>query len=505
VIGNALQRRDGRGDVWLLPENATVGRLAGQVVRVDQQPPDAVHRVRIQAVAPPRCVVHAFTDRAGNFGVDLPVGQYRVGVDQRGFGAGTNGVITVRPGTTANVTLVAPPLTGRVIAAGPGRTRAAGRPVRQGAWLTFGVAEGLPNSRVRALRQDRQGELWAATEGGGVARFDGARFTTYTTEDGLASDSVGAIEEDAQGDLWFSSSSDSGAGVTCLRRGSNQFVTFDSADAPGMDYVGTMAVDRHGSLWLEGGGGLTRWDATRRQFVHHTTRDGLSGILAGPIHAGPSGRLWVGSWVIDRLGEWTDNGLVTHKAPSAIHGCYHVLEDRLGGVWVSGVAPWRSHQSQPVLWRYDTAEKRWARFGTEQGCDGSGVECLYEDSRGQVWAGTSRGLLRYRAGRFENFSTITGLGEETVLAVLEDRDGRMWTGVEGVGLRRFDPAWTTYTTAQGLAGDAVQALAEWRGRLVVSTKRGLSQTSAHEPGHFELMADGEVGALQVDRTDLLWV
>jgi ligand-binding sensor domain-containing protein len=39
--------------------------------------------------------------------------------------------------------------------------------------------------------------------GGGVTRYDGKRFTTYTTEDGLAGNWVRSAIEDREGVLWF--------------------------------------------------------------------------------------------------------------------------------------------------------------------------------------------------------------------------------------------------------------------------------------------------------------
>ena len=48
----------------------------------------------------------------------------------------------------------------------------------------------------------RDGALWFGTEGG-VSRFDGESWTTYTTEDGLASNDVWSIAMTPDGALWF--------------------------------------------------------------------------------------------------------------------------------------------------------------------------------------------------------------------------------------------------------------------------------------------------------------
>jgi len=66
---------------------------------------------------------------------------------------------------------------------------------------TLTVADGLVQSQIMDLHQDRNGSLWIATSGG-VSRYDG-RFINYTSVDGLGSDQVYAIAEDSDGILWF--------------------------------------------------------------------------------------------------------------------------------------------------------------------------------------------------------------------------------------------------------------------------------------------------------------
>ncbi|MEO5331735.1 MAG: hypothetical protein H7839_06895 [Magnetococcus sp. YQC-5] len=46
------------------------------------------------------------------------------------------------------------------------------------------------------------GELWAGTWGGGVSRFDGTKWTSFTTKDGLPGNIVYSLVVDAQGVLW---------------------------------------------------------------------------------------------------------------------------------------------------------------------------------------------------------------------------------------------------------------------------------------------------------------
>jgi ligand-binding sensor domain-containing protein len=61
----------------------------------------------------------------------------------------------------------------------------------------------IKENNIQALYEDREGNLWAGTEGGGLVRFRDGRFTAYTTDDGLADNIVDAIFQDHEGSLWI--------------------------------------------------------------------------------------------------------------------------------------------------------------------------------------------------------------------------------------------------------------------------------------------------------------
>jgi ligand-binding sensor domain-containing protein len=50
-------------------------------------------------------------------------------------------------------------------------------PAQQFNLIPFNVEEGLPQSTVYDILQDREGYLWIGTDGGGVCRYDGFRFS----------------------------------------------------------------------------------------------------------------------------------------------------------------------------------------------------------------------------------------------------------------------------------------------------------------------------------------
>lgn len=55
---------------------------------------------------------------------------------------------------------------------------------------------------VFSLHMDPKGVLWAGTWGGGVSRFDGSNWTTFSSNDGLPGNIVYSLAEDNRGVLW---------------------------------------------------------------------------------------------------------------------------------------------------------------------------------------------------------------------------------------------------------------------------------------------------------------
>ena len=59
----------------------------------------------------------------------------------------------------------------------------------------FTEKEGLTNSRVLSLMEDRAGNIWLGTYGGGVCMLNNGSITHFTDKEGLSNNIVQSLQE----------------------------------------------------------------------------------------------------------------------------------------------------------------------------------------------------------------------------------------------------------------------------------------------------------------------
>lgn len=69
--------------------------------------------------------------------------------------------------------------------------------------IQFSITDGLPSNEVYDIEIDSLQQIWISTDRG-VCKYDGYKFTTYTTKDGLSDNTNFEIYKDSKNQLWFS-------------------------------------------------------------------------------------------------------------------------------------------------------------------------------------------------------------------------------------------------------------------------------------------------------------
>jgi signal transduction histidine kinase len=281
------------------------------------------------------------------------------------------------------------------------------------------VEDGLPQNTISGIAQTPDGYLWLATWGG-LARFDGVRFTTFRKDQtpGLDSNYIRTVHVGKGGELWVGLER---GGVARMRAGKFEPIAPLAERTAVTSWVSSFAEDRGGGIWI----GLApelkalRWaDGVLTPFENLTSLGSWSDTF---VHADGAGDIWMATKSGCGILEGDAVVPVAAKAGPRVR----LTPAKDGGMWaVRG----------DVLQRYRRgAEPETVAQITNLG-GAAEVQALLEDRSGNVWLGTKgAGLYRFAQGQF----TLVPTSHRSILSIAEDREGNLWVGTWGGGLNRL--------------------------------------------------------------------
>ena len=406
--------------------------------------------------------------------------------------AGLPGLACRSPQGPASPTAAASPAaTGTPQADAPGVMSAAlpdGQtfPVSPGQAIRFdhiSLEQGLSQSGVFTIMQDRQGFMWFGTEDG-LNKYDGYQFTVYKhdPDDPLTlSDSfVSKIYEDRSGELWIGTRS----GLDRFDRASGMFVHYqhdrNDPHSLGGTWVEAIYEDSQGTLWVgTEDGGLDLMDRATGTFVHypHVEDDpeSLGSDNVRVIYEDRSGVLWVGTdGGLDRFDRACGTFVHYRHDPNDPHSLsddnvWAILEDSQGALWVGTESGGLNQMDRST--GTDVADGyvriRFVHYRHDPGDPGSlshdRVRAILEDSTGGLWIGTQNGLdqLDRQHDRFIHFRNDPydprSLSSNAVWSIYEDQSGVLWFGTYGGGLNKYNRAAERFALYQHNPGEADEA------------------------------------------------
>ncbi|MBI3132316.1 MAG: hypothetical protein HYZ13_13430 [Acidobacteria bacterium] len=327
----------------------------------------------------------------------------------------------------------------------------------------FDGRDGLPQSQVEALLEDRLGFLWVGTHGG-VARMGASGIQSYGLVQGLGVGRVRALLEDREGGIWAAQAD---ANLSLIR--GSKIRVFGAEDGLGdpdclslaLDPQGRVLVGTRKGIWLFSGG----------RFTGVSLGGGWSDLPISAMEHDHSGGFWVGG-PRGRVGHWIPGREIQEEAlPEAFRG-----EDVLG-IHLDPSGTVHLATAKGLLARLGPG--RWEGVSLKGAPAGARLKSFTMDGSGSVLIGLGEDGLWTRdpRGSIRLWTSRDGLPEEQINLGFLDRQGTLWVGTDGEGLHAR--AVQGLTGQQRVGAEPIGAvlgfLEEAPGRILLGTTRGIFQ------------------------------
>jgi ligand-binding sensor domain-containing protein len=330
------------------------------------------------------------------------------------------------------------------------------------------------------------------TRGGGITRYDGTNFKTYTVKDGLINNYVFCIKEDAAHNLWIGTNN----GLSMYNGVSfrNFYPAGDSAqvwvqdidfDKQGrkvlatnigvllyddpkainlttlahqkMEIVNDVLVDRNDNIWYGTGKNLFKLIQAPGSYTAQKYGKDL-GFMNNAINClslDAAGNIWIGTagdgaYVYDGKKFFRiDPGLELYKKT-----VLDIYFDNRNNVWLATL-------SNGVC-QYNILSKTFTWLGENEGLSNNHVRSITQDNSGNYWFGTSGGgVCNYFGKQFTHYDKYSGLGGNFIYSIFRDSKQRLWIGTSDRGLSLLDSSrFKNYNSSNGFLDVKVKSINE---------------------------------------------
>ncbi len=246
--------------------------------------------------------------------------------------------------------------------------------------LRPGVGPTAPTSVI----QDHSGVWWIGDRSGGVDRIENGFVTHHpTVADSMEQRAISVLFEDAGGKFYAATRD----GSLFIWNG-GKFISVKQSGTVPITKVDAIADDGTGGLWLGGVNGLVHWHDPMIESLNASK--GLPGKPSALL-LGKGNSLWIGMAEgllarYDGKAFSIEPAVTTLAAGRRISG---IVEGKNGDLWVTTLGSGLIHRDP---------KGRWWRYAGTEGLPDARITAAVEDARGDLWLGSLGGIFRAKRG-----------------------------------------------------------------------------------------------------------
>ena len=341
----------------------------------------------------------------------------------------------------------------------------------------FGIEEGLPQSSIYTMLQDKEGNIWVGTMSG-VSKYNGLSFENFTKKDGLSENRVTSSYLDKDGNIWFGHWS---GGISKYDAATKQFKEVTPGKIESKKTINCILQDKNGTVWF-GTEGQGIFKCEKENFTQLTSKDGLAGDVVNALIEDKDGTIWIGTASGITLSKGRKLSAYAGTLPS--NSIRSLLLDGKGYIWIGST-------DKGVFRIIAKPENDWASkqikvYNTSNGLANAYVRIIFEDANKNIFLGTYGGGVSkylpqleandYKGPVFQTISTKQGLSNDRVLSIIQDREKNIWIGTYLSLNQYFDEQFEIYGSNEGLNNSLVwSVIQDKKENFWIGTEGGLIQ------------------------------
>ena len=362
-----------------------------------------------------------------------------------------------------------------------------------------GSKNGLSQNVVKSLAEDKAGNIWIGTDGGGVNIIRSDKETIlhigYNPEktNGLNSNAIYSLFTDNAGTVWVGTFN---GGVNIYNAQKGNFAHYSNIPnnlrSLSNNSVLSILEDHNGAMWIgTDGGGLNLFDKKTKTFKHFkkdsANPSSISSDVVKSLYEDKQGNLWIGTYMGGlNLFDRKKNKFVKYIAGEGENGIsgnivWALYEDSRENLWISTLG-----SGLNLLNRKTGEFKHYVPFIGDGALGDYNIFSMLEDSEGNFWVGTEDhglNLFNYKTEKFTYFkhdpADKNSISSNHVFVIFEDSKKNLWLGTAGGGLNLLDRKTMTFkafTKKNGLPSNIICSINEdTKGNLWISTGKGISR------------------------------
>ena len=291
----------------------------------------------------------------------------------------------------------------------------------------YGVSDGLSGNGVPSIFEDREGNIWVATDGG-LDMFRDTALISYTTRQGVSERGFHSVMALRNGAVWIGTDE----ALNILRKQDGKTAIFDQK-LWGHE-VRSMLEDHRGAVWLGVDSALMRLQNGRFREIGGQRFAGIGGVSG--IAEDPGGTTWVLSKK-NQLFSIVGDKIEKQASLNDELGRQSLLvADRNGGVWLG------AQQGKSNISHFRDGRLQTTLLSSPRGP--AGIQALFVDSDNSLLVSSSQGLYRLNHGQLTLFSSDNGLPCPETFSAIRDNHGALWIYTRCGLVRIAGPEWAKW-------------------------------------------------------------